>query len=77
MYKAESDLENATREIVWNFKIQTDHQIPARRPDSVDYQEKKKLVCKWILLFQLAIDWKYEKKGKYLDLFKDLKSVKL
>ena len=31
----ESVLENETHEIHWKFEIQTDHLIPARRPDLV------------------------------------------
>ena len=26
-------LENATHKLLWDFNIQTDHQIPGRRPD--------------------------------------------
>ena len=36
MYNSESVLENKTQKILWDFEIQTDHQIPTRRPDSVD-----------------------------------------
>ena len=31
-HKPKSALENNTHEIFWDFEIQTDHQIPARRP---------------------------------------------
>ena len=33
MYKPESVLMNETHEILWDFEIQTDHLILARRPD--------------------------------------------
>ena len=33
MSKPESSLDNETHRILWDFKIQTDHLIPARRPD--------------------------------------------
>ena len=32
MHKPESILENETNKILWDFEIQTDHLIPARRP---------------------------------------------
>ena len=35
-------LENATRKLLWDFNIQTDHQIPARRPDLIIINKKKK-----------------------------------
>ena len=31
MHKPESDLENETGQILWNFEIQTDHPILGRR----------------------------------------------
>ena len=33
MREPESVLENETYKILWDFEIQTDHLIPARRPD--------------------------------------------
>ena len=33
MNNEESDLEKVTRKILWDFEIQTDHQILARRSD--------------------------------------------
>ena len=35
MHNPESVLENEMHKILWNFGIQTDHQIPARKPDLV------------------------------------------
>ena len=35
-------LENKTRKIHWDIEIQTDHQIPARRPDLVIINKKNK-----------------------------------
>ena len=32
MHKPKSVLENETHKILWNFEIQTDHLISARRP---------------------------------------------
>ena len=41
MLKTESVLENEAYKILWNFEIQTDHLIPARRPDLVLIIKKK------------------------------------
>ena len=35
-------LENATHKLLWDFNIQTDHLIPARRPDLMKKKKKKK-----------------------------------
>ena len=35
-------LENATHKLLWDFNIQTDHLIPARRPDLIIINKKKK-----------------------------------
>ena len=43
MHKLEHVLVNETRKILVNFKIQTDHQIPTRRPDRVLIDTKKNL----------------------------------
>ena len=34
--------ENETHKLLWDFEIQTDHQISARRPDLVIINKKKK-----------------------------------
>ena len=34
MHKSEPVQENDTEKIFWNFEMQIDHQIPARKPDS-------------------------------------------
>ena len=34
--------ENATHKLLWDFNIQTDHLIPARRPDLIIINKKKK-----------------------------------
>ena len=43
MHKPESALENETHKIVWDFKIQTDHLISARRLDLVLIKENEKV----------------------------------
>ena len=34
-------LENDTHKLLWDFNIQTDHLIPARRPDLIIINKKK------------------------------------
>ena len=41
MHKPESILENETLKVLWDFAIQTDHLISARRPDLVIVDKKK------------------------------------
>ena len=42
MHNPESVLENETHIILWDFEIQIDHLISARRPDLVIVKKKKK-----------------------------------
>ena len=43
MHNPKFVLENERHKILWNFEIQTDHLISARRPDLViDYKKKKR-----------------------------------
>ena len=44
MHNSESILENEMHKILWDFEIQTDHLILARRPDQeiVDKEKKRK-----------------------------------
>ena len=63
-------LENATHKLLWDFNIQTDHLIPARRPDLIIINKKKR-TCK-IVDIAVPADHKIklkecEKKDKYLD----------
>ena len=72
-------LENDTHKILWDFNIQTDHLIPARRPDLMIINNKKKRICKIVDFAVPAyhrINLKeYEKKDKYLDLARELKKL--
>ena len=44
MHKPESVQENETHKLLWNFEIQTDHSISARRPDvMIDNQKMENL----------------------------------
>ena len=71
-------LENDSHELLWDFNIQTDHLIPARRPDLIIINKKKR-ICK-ILDFAVLADHRInlkerEKKDKYLDLARELKKL--
>ena len=71
-------LENATHKLIWDFNIQTDHLIPARRLDLIIINKKKR-ICK-IVDFAIPEDHRInlkesEKKDKYLDLARELKKL--
>ena len=72
-------LENDTHKLLWDFNIQTDHRIHARRPDLVVINNKKKRICK-IVDFAVPADPRinlkeWEKKYKYLYLARELKKL--
>ena len=69
-------LENDSHKLLWDFSIQTDHLIPARRPDLIIINKRKR-ICK-IVDFAVPADHRInpkesEKKDKYLDLARELK----
>ena len=41
MHNPAAVLENDTHELLWDFNIQTDHLIPATRPDLIIIYKKK------------------------------------
>ena len=41
MHKPESIQENEKQNILWNFEMQTNHQISIRRPDPVIISKEK------------------------------------
>ena len=72
-------LENARHKVLWNFNIQRDHLIPARRPDLIIINNKKKKTCK-IVDFTVPADHRIklkecEKKDKYLDFEREWKKA--
>ena len=74
-------LENDSHKLLWDFDIQTDHLIPARRPDLIIINNKKKRICK-IVDFAVPADHRInlkesEKKDKYLDLARELWNMKV
>ena len=42
MYNPAPVLENDTHKLLWDFEIQTDHIISARRPDLIVINKRKK-----------------------------------
>ena len=76
MHNQDSVQENETHKLFWDFKIQTDHLISARRPDIVMINKNSR-TCR-IVDFAVSADHKTklkesEKKYRYLDLARELK----
>ena len=76
-------IENDTHKLLWDFNIQMDHLISARRPDLIiinkKKKKKKKRICK-IVDFAVPADHRInlkecEKKDKYLNLARELKKL--
>ena len=69
-----------THKLLWDFDLQTDHLISARRPDIIIINNnKKKRTCKTVN-FAVPADHRIklkecEKKDKYLDLARELKKL--
>ena len=59
-----------SHKLLWDFNIQTDHLIPARRPDLIIINKKENLQnCRFAVPANHRINLKErEKKDKYLDL---------
>ena len=77
-HEPESVLENEDYKILWNFSIQTDHVIEARRPDLV-VVDKKERSCK-IIDFAVPGDRRIEEKEKdkvekYQNLGRELQKI--
>ena len=79
-------LENDTHKLLWNFDIQMDHLISARRLDLIiinnnkkKKKKKREKICK-IVDFAVPADHRIklkecEKKDKYIDLARELKKT--
>ena len=52
----ESVLRNETHKLLWDFDMQTDYLISARRPDLIIIKKKRELAEFWTLLSQLTRD---------------------
>ena len=75
-HEPETTMENDVCTILWDFNIQTDHVIQARRPDLV-IKDKAKNDC---LIFAVPYDSRvetkeFEKLEKYQDLARELKKL--
>ena len=78
MHNPASVLENDTQKILWDFDIQTDHLISARRPDLIIINKKRKFAK--FVHFAVPADHRIklkecEKKDNYLDLARGLKKT--
>ena len=63
MHNPTSVLENDTRKLLWNFDIQTDHLISARRPDLIIINEEKRSFNS--VAFAVSIDYRVKLKKKW------------
>ena len=73
-------LENDTHKLLWDFDIQTNHLISARRPDLIISNKKKKNRISKIVDFAVPEDHRIklkecEKRDKYLDLVRESKKL--
>ena len=82
MYNPASVQENETQQLLWDFDIQTDLLIPARRTDLTIIKKrkkrKKKRTCR-VVDFAVSADHRVKlkvsgKKDKYHDLAREIKS---
>ena len=70
--------DNGSHKLLWDFSIQSDHLIQARRPDLIIINKKER-TCK-IVDFAVPADHRIklkecEKKDKYLDLAREFKKT--
>ena len=71
-------IENDTHKLPWDFNIQTNHLFPARRPDLIIINKKKRIYK--IVDFAVPADHRINlkecaKRDKYLDLARELKKL--
>ena len=77
-HEPEAVIENDSCKILWDFTVQTDHFITARRPDKI-FIDKEHHECQ-IIDFAIPYDTRVDDKEvgkieKYLDLARELKKV--
>ena len=76
MHNPASVQENETHKLLWDFDMQTDHLISARRPGLIIINNKKRELAEFAALSDHRVKLKEsEKKDKYLDLAKELKKL--
>ena len=71
-------IENDKCKILWDFTVQTDHIIQARRPDMIviDKETNKTQVIDFAIPYDSRVDSKeMEKIEKYQDLVRELKRL--
>ena len=77
-HQPEAFIENVSCKILWDFTLQTDHIITARRPDMIFINKKhhKCQIIDFAIPYEIRIDDKeVEKIEKYLDLARERKKV--
>ena len=75
-HNPESILENETHKIFWDFEIQTNHLISARRPNLEIVKKKKKRIVDFTELADHRLKLKKSKKrDKYQDFARELKKL--
>ena len=74
MHNPESPLENDTQRLLWDFEIQTDHLISARRADLAIINKKNKTsrIVEFAVPADQRIKLKESEKKDYLDLARGL-----
>ena len=78
MHNTAAVLENDTHKLLWDFDIQTDNLISARRPDLIVINKKKKEIlqnCWFCCPGWLQNKTEREWKKKYQDLARELKKT--
>ena len=82
MHDPESDIENETHELRWNFEIQTYHLISASGANLIIVKKKKKKKKRnyWIVVFAVPAEVRInlkesEKNNKYLDPAREQKKL--
>ena len=78
MHNPASVQKNDTHKLLWDFDIQTDHLISARKPDLIIINKKERTCI--IVDFAVPADYRIklkecEKKDKYLNLPRELKKL--
>ena len=73
-------LENDSHKLLWDFDIETDQLISARRPDLIIINNKKEKKISKIVDFTVPADHRiklkeYEKRDKFIDLAREMKNL--
>ena len=59
MHNPATVLANDTHKLLWDFDIQTDHLISARRPDLITIK-KRELANLWTMLYRLPTEYNWK-----------------